>query len=69
MTRDEIIAWVRYRVGCPMSEAYDTAVGDAFRRAAGVPRRPTPTEPERGGSRFWERMMRQRIGALDRGDR
>ena len=68
MTRDEIVAWVRWRTVCPKSHKYDTDVGDAFRRAAGVPKgRPCGApacddEP----SRFWERMMAQRTGALDR---
>lgn len=71
MTREEIVAWVRYRTACPKSYRYDTPMGDAFRRAAGVRKdEPCDAAPISRGeepSRFWERMMRQRIGALDRG--
>lgn len=60
MTKPEIIAQVRR---C----WYETSMARAFRKAAGV-------QLERGAAeadddreaRFFERMMRQRIGALDR---
>ena len=66
MTREEIVAWVRYYTTCPKSHKYDKPMGDAFRKAAGVAKcEPTGhgEEPDNG---YWERMMRQRIGALDR---
>ena len=66
MTREEIVAWVRYRTACPTSRRYDTPMGDAFRKAAGVSKRETPERGEEPDNGYWERMMRQRIGALDR---
>ena len=69
MTRDEIVAWVRFRTFCADSKDFDTSMGDAFRRVANVhvsiafpAIRPKHSEPEPE----WERLMCQRYGALDR---
>lgn len=44
----------------------DTTVAAAFRTACGVGRElPTAAEDERTELRFYERMMRQRYGAMD----
>lgn len=60
MTKPEIIAQVRR---C----WYETSVAQAFRKAAGVPtERAEEAAEDDGEARFFERMMRQRIGALDR---
>lgn len=67
MTREEIVAWVRYYTTCPKSHRYDKPMGDAFRKAAGVPKCEPPERDEEPDNGYWERMMRQRIGALDRG--
>ena len=66
MTREEIVAWVRYRTTCPKSHRYDKPMGDAFRKAAGVSKCEPPERDEEPDNGYWERLMRQRIGALDR---
>lgn len=66
MTREEIVAWVRYYSTCPKSHRYDKPMGDAFRKAAGVSKCEPPERDEEPDSGYWERMMNQRIGALDR---
>ena len=66
MTREEIVAWVRYYSTCPKSHRYDKPMGAAFRQAAGVPKCEPPERDEEPDSGYWERMMNQRIGALDR---
>ena len=66
MTREEIVAWARYYSTCPKSHRYDKPMGDAFRKAAGVPKCEPPERDEEPGNGYWERMMNQRIGALDR---
>ena len=66
MTREEIVAWVRYCTTCPKSHRYDKPMGDAFRKAAGVAKCEPPEWDEEPDSGYWERMMHQRIGALDR---
>lgn len=66
MTREEIVAWVRYYSTCPKSHRYDKPMGDAFRKAAGVAKCEPPERDEEPDSGYWERLMRQRIGALDR---
>lgn len=61
MTKPEIIAQVRR---C----WYETAMAQAFRKAAGVQpeQDAAATDGDDREARYWERMMRQRIGALDR---
>lgn len=66
MTREEIVAWVRYYTTCPKSHKYDKPMGDAFRKAAGVAKCEPPERDEEPDNSCWERMMHQRIGALDR---
>ena len=65
-TSDELVAWVRDYSTCPKSHRYDKPMGDAFRKAAGVPKCEPPERDEEPDSGYWERMMNQRIGALDR---
>ena len=68
MTNSEVVAMVR-RLILGTGRRYDTVVGAAFAKAAGVTVQPVPTEADDGEDRErrrWERMMRQRYGALDR---
>ena len=55
-------------VACVRASWSETVVAQAFRRACGITLAPvdTPQPREVEPSRFWKRMMTQRIGALDR---
>lgn len=68
MTNGEVVAMVR-RLILGTGRRYDTVVGAAFAKAAGVSVQLLPTDYDDGDDRErrrWERMMRQRYGALDR---
>lgn len=68
MTNGEVVAMVR-RLILGTGRRYDTLVGAAFAKAAGVSAQPVPTDYDDWDDRErrkWERMMAQRYGALDR---
>ena len=68
MTNGEVVAMVR-RLILGTGRRYDTVVGLAFAKAAGIARQASvPAAPDEDDRerRKWERMMAQRYGALDR---
>lgn len=68
MTNGEVVAMVR-RLVLGTGRRYDTVVGLAFARAAGIAQQPVPAandDEDDCERRKWERMMAQRYGALDR---
>lgn len=68
MTNSEVVAMVR-RLVLGTGRRYDTVVGLAFAKAAGIAQQPAPAangDEDDRERRKWERMMAQRYGALDR---
>ena len=68
MTNGEVVAMVR-RLILGAGRRYDTVIGLAFAKAAGIAPQPVPAandDDDDRERRKWERMMAQRCGALDR---
>ena len=68
MTNGEVVAMVR-RLILGAGRRYDTVIGLALAKAAGIAPQPVPAandDDDDRERRKWERMMAQRYGALDR---